>query len=136
MAVVTFDLAGFRVRYPEFAAVTDSLLGAYFAESGLYLNNTDASIVTDVAIRSTLLNMLTAHIAMINSGANGQGASGIVGRVNSATEGSITVSAEMGPPSGSSAWFMQTRYGANFWQATASYRAFRYIPGASAANVI
>ena len=134
MAVVAFDLAGFRLRYPEFATVADALLGAYFVESTVYLNNTDSSIVADVALRSMLLNMLTAHIAVLNSGANGQAASALVGRINSASEGSVSVSADMGPVSGSSAWFLQTRYGAAFWSATARFRTMRYIPGASRAQ--
>lgn len=131
MAVVAFDLAGFRVRYPEFATVADALLGAYFVESTIYLNNTDSSIVTDVVLRSMLLNMLTAHIAMLNSGANGQAASALVGRINSASEGSVSVSVDMGPVSGSSAWFMTTRYGAAAYQAMARFRTFRYLPGRS-----
>jgi hypothetical protein len=131
MAVVAFDLAGFRVRYPEFATVADALLGAYFVESTAYLNNTDSSIVADVVLRSMLLNMLTAHVAAMNSGVNGQAASGLVGRINSASEGSVSVSVDAGPVSGSSAWFMTTRYGAAFWNATASFRTMRYIPGAS-----
>lgn len=135
MAVVAFDLAGFRVRYPEFATVVDALLGAYFVESTIYLDNTDSSIVTDVVRRSLLLNMLTAHITALNSGVNGQPPAGIVGRVNSASEGSVSVSADMGPPSGSSAWFMQTKYGASFWQASANFRTFRYVAGSSAAQV-
>lgn len=131
MAVVVFDLVGFRVRYPEFATVADALLGAYFVESTAYLNNTDSSIVTDVVLRSMLLNMLTAHVAAMNSGVNGQAASGLVGRVSSASEGSVSVSVDAGPVSGSSAWFMATRYGAAFWNATARFRTMRYIPGAS-----
>ena len=131
MAVVAFDLAGFRARYPEFTAVADPLLGAYFSEATIYLNNTDTSVVTDINVRSLLLNMLTAHIAALNSGVSGQAPSALVGRISQASEGSVSVSADMGPPSGTSAWFNQTRYGASFWQAAAPYRAFRYLPGAS-----
>jgi hypothetical protein len=131
MAVAAFDLAGFRARYPEFTTVADTLLGAYFVESGVYLNNTDASIVGDVTLRSVLLNMLTAHIAELNSGVGGQAPSGLVGRISQASEGSVSVSADMGPPSGSSAWFNATKYGAAFWQATANFRTFRYVAGAS-----
>lgn len=131
MAVVVFDLAGFRVRYPEFATVADALLGAYFVEATAYLNNTDSSLVADLVLRSMLLNMLTAHVAAMNSGVNGQTASGLVGRVTSASEGSVSVSVDAGPVTGSSAWFMTTRYGAAFWQATARFRTMRYIPGAS-----
>jgi hypothetical protein len=131
MAVVAFDLAGFRVRYPSFATASDPLLNAYFAEACLYLDNTDASRVANVTARALYLNMLVAHLAALNFGENGQAPSGLVGRINSASEGSVSVSAEMGPPSGSSAWFMQTRYGAAYWQATAAFRTFQYLPGSS-----
>jgi hypothetical protein len=82
-------------------------------------------MVADAAVRSVLLNMLTAHIAALNS----PGASGVVGRVSSASEGSVSVSAELAVP-GSAAWFAQTRYGIAFWQATAQYRTATYRPPA------
>lgn len=131
MAVVTFDLAAFRARYPEFVSVADLTITAYFGEAQLYLDNTDASIVADVTRRAVLLNMLTAHIAVLNSGVNGEAPSALVGRVNQASEGSVSVSADMGPVTGSSAWFMQTKYGAAFWQASLPYRSFQYVPGSS-----
>lgn len=131
MAIVAFDLASFRARYPEFSSVPDPLMSAYFAEATIYLNNTDSSPVTNLPVRSLLLNMLTAHVAALNSGIDNTQASPLVGRISQATEGSVSVSAEMGPPSGTSAWFMQTKYGASFWQASLPYRSFRYIAGSS-----
>lgn len=131
MGIVTFDLATFRVRYPEFATVSDQLLDAYFDEATIYLNNTEASPVLDVVKRSLFLNMLVAHIAALNAGTNGAAASPLVGRINSATEGSVTVSVDMGAVSGSAAWYMQTKYGAAYWQATINLRGFRYVPGRS-----
>ena len=131
MAVVIFDVAKFRARYPEFDSVSDDLLQAYFTEATVYLNNTDTSPITDVNQRSVFLNMLVAHIAAISSGVGGQAASGLVGRVTSASEGSVSVSVEAGPSSASSWWYMQTPYGAQYWQATAPYRTIRYLPGGS-----
>lgn len=131
MGIVVFDPDAFIARYPEFSTLSPTLLNAYFAEATIYLDNTDCSRVGDVAQRSVLLNMLTAHVAALNSGVNGQAASPLVGRVNSASEGSVSVSTDMGPTSENSAWFMQTKYGAAYWQATAQYRTAVYIPGAS-----
>lgn len=128
MGIVAFDAAKFKVRYPEFATVVDPLLDEYFIEATIYLNNTDASPITDVAIRAVLLNMLVAHIAMLYSGANGKGASGLVGQITSASEGSVSVSVANAAATGTSAWFQQTKYGSAYWQATASFRTFRYIP--------
>lgn len=134
MAIVVFDIAAFRERYPEFDTVSDSLLDAYFAEATIYLDNTDCSPVTDVNQRAVFLNMLVAHIAALNSGVGGQKASGLVGRVTSASEGSVSVSVDAGPSGASSWWYMQTPYGAAYWQATAAWRTARYLPGASPSN--
>ncbi|WP_336747889.1 DUF4054 domain-containing protein [Pantoea vagans] len=131
MAVVVFDLAAFRARYPEFETVSDALLNAYFIEATVYLNNTDTSPVTDVNQRAVFLNMLVAHLAAMNSGVGGQASSGLVGRVTSASEGSVSVSVDAGPSSSASWWYLQTPYGAAYWQATLSYRTIRYLPGAS-----
>lgn len=131
MAIVVFDINAFRERYPEFDTVSDSLLNAYFVEATVYLDNTDRSAVCDVAIRAVYLNMLVAHIAAINSGVDGKGPTGLVGRVASASEGSVSVSTGEVPVTGTSWWYLQTPYGAAYWQATAPYRTIRYVPGAS-----
>ncbi len=130
--VVVFNPGQFKIRYPEFASLDAGLLQAYFDESALaYLDNTEASRVQQVEQRSVLLNMLVAHVAAINAGVNGQAPSPLVGRINTATEGSVSVAAAMDGVPGTAAWFMQTKYGAAFWQATAQYRTMRYVPGAS-----
>lgn len=128
MAVAVFAYPQWAARYPELAASVDAALaGAYFAEAGLYLDNTNTSIVDDVALRGVLLNMLVAHIAAL-AGATAAGAQGLTGRIASVTEGSVTLSTELELP-GSAGWFAQTKYGLAFWQATARYRTMRYLPG-------
>lgn len=131
MGVVVFDPAAFKQRYPEFTSVADGLLSAYFSEGTIYLDNTDQSRVQDLGFRTVLLWMLTAHIAAINSGVNGEGASPLVGRINNATEGSVTVGTDMGVVPFTAAWFLQTKYGAAFWQATAPFRTMQYVSGRS-----
>ena len=137
MSVVVFDSVAFLTRYPEFSSVNVAVLSAYFNEATIYLNNTDASPVTDGSqggLRAMLLNMLVAHIAKLNAVINGENPSDLVGRVDQATQGSVSVHADMGAMPGTAAWFMQTRYGAAFWQATASYRTMRYYAGSSQAQ--
>lgn len=133
MGIVVFDATAFKVRYPEFSTITDPVLSAYFSESTLYLSNAEGSRVVDVGQRSVLLNMIVAHIATLNSGVNGQSPSGLVGRINSATEGSVSVSADYGAVVNSQAWYVQTKYGAAYWAATAQYRTAQYRRGASRA---
>ena len=127
MTAVVFDPAAFKARYPEFAAVGVPLLSACFDQAGLYLSNSDNSPVRNLTSRAVLLNMLTAHIATLGGALSSDGQPRPVGRISSATEGSVSASMEYLAP-GSSAWFAQTQYGAAFWQATSSLRGFRYIP--------
>ena len=135
MTIAVFDPAAFKLRYPEFASVSDTVLSEIFHDAELYLDNTDCSPVQDVAKRLRLLNMLVAHIAKL-SGVAGLGGAGSaatggapVGLLGSATEGSVSVSYDTSHvPQGSAAYFAQTAYGYAFWQATAYLRTFRYIP--------
>ncbi|UMM08427.1 DUF4054 domain-containing protein [Gluconobacter frateurii] len=131
--VATFDYATWSQLYPALGESTNEAQATeYFAQAGDFLNNTPRSPVQDLVRRTRLLNLLTAHIAQLNlpTDAGGNGA-GTVGRVASAAEGSTSVSFDMGAQSGSSAWFMQTQYGAMFWQATAYLRQMRFVPGRS-----
>lgn len=138
MTAVVFDYATWVARYPEFASVSPLLVADYFTEAGMYVNNTDCSIVPADAVtfqpRKMLLNMVVAHIAALNAPVNGAPASPLVGRISQATEGTVSVQAEMLMPPGSSQWFMQTKYGAAFWSATRRYRTMQYVPGAPQVN--
>ena len=131
MGVAVFNSALFLGRYPEFTSAYNanpSIFVAMFAEAGLYLNNTDCSIVQDVTLRTVLLNMLTAHIAFLSGLLTADGQPRPVGRVATANEGAVGASFDypaMTP--GSGPWFCQTQYGVAFWQATTCYRGARYF---------
>lgn len=128
MAVAVFNATTFKARYPEFATVANDFLGALFVEAGLYLSNKDNSPVQDVTRRTVLLNMLTAHIAMLGGALSANSAPQPVGRISSATEGSVSASFDSGAVPGSAEWYSQTQYGAAFYKATASLRGMRYAP--------
>lgn len=125
---VTFNYQTWIARYPEFCSVPEPLAQAYFDEATLYLRNDGTGPVSTESVQSTLLNMLTAHIAKINATINGQAPSGLVGRIVDATEGSVSVSVDSTPLPGSAAWYAQTTYGFAFWQATRAYRTAHYRP--------
>jgi Protein of unknown function (DUF4054) len=128
--VVVFDYSAWAARYPELASsVSQSLAQQYFNEAQLYCDNTPCSVIRDLCIRALLLNMVTAHIAALNAPLDGQPSSPLVGRINSATEGSVSVGTQLDMPPGSAQWYAQTKYGLAFWQATAQFRAMRYVPG-------
>ena len=132
---VVFDYGAWIARYPEFSGVSSDLAQAYFAEAGLYCANSITNPAFSLGILPTLLNMLTAHIAWLNAprDANGNPASTgtpaapTVGRISSATEGSVTVQIDNQYEPGTPQWFQQTRYGAAYWAATAPFRTGRYV---------
>lgn len=130
---VAFDYPLWAASYPELASsVTPTTAEAYWGMAAIYLPNTAGSLVRDNAPggqRAVLLNMLTAHIAKLNAPINGEAPSDLVGRISAASEGGVSVTAEMPGTTPNAAWFMQTKYGAQYWQATAQYRTMRYRAG-------
>lgn len=127
MAVAVFDYTAWVTRYPEFGAVSSQRAALFFAEAALYLDNTDASPVSDAGQRLVLLNMLTAHVAALGGALEADSKPGPVGRVSSASEGGVSVSFDAGALPGSAAWYQQTAYGLSFWQATRRFRSATYV---------
>ncbi|HFC6390697.1 TPA: DUF4054 domain-containing protein [Neisseria lactamica] len=125
MPAVVFDKARFQTAYPEVRAA-DAQLEMWFAQAESLLDNTGRSIVKKPEEREMLLFLLVRHFAALNERA-AQG--GLVGRIASASEGSVSVSADMGAVGGNAAWYLQTPHGATYWQLTAKYRRFRYVSG-------
>lgn len=125
MPAVVFDKARFQTAYPEVRAA-GAQLEMWFAQAESLLDNTGRSIVKKPEEREMLLFLLVRHVAALTERA-AQG--GLVGRIASAAEGSVSVSADMGAAIGNAAWYLQTPYGATYWQLTAKYRRFRYVSG-------
>ena len=109
--------------------MTAGLAAELFEEAGNYLSNADTSPVQDVTSRLRLLGMLVAHLAQMSVGSSIRPATGLVGAITSASEGSVSVGLESAGVTAANAWYMMTTYGANFWNATAYLRMFRYMPG-------
>lgn len=127
--IATLDPVAWAARYPEFATLSSTTVTALFNEATVYHANDGSGPVNDMNRQTLLLWMLTAHIAAINYGMNGDPPSPIVGRVSSATQGSVSVSADMAGVPGSAAWFMATKYGAAYWQGSAAYRTAQFRTG-------
>lgn len=130
-AIGTLVIADFRAAYPAFATnPPDAVITAYFALAGeVWLRNDGTGPVRTTTLQTALLYMLTAHLCQLFSGPDGNDPSGLVGRISSATQGSVTISTEY-EGTMNSAFFTQTPYGAAFWQATAAFRSFpAYLPG-------
>lgn len=125
--VVVFVAADFKAAYPEFATVADAMLTRNFGFAQIILSNSCRSIIPDAVTRETFLYLLTAHITALFNGVNGLPPAGIVGRVNTATQGTVSVGADF-PANPDEAWFIQTQWGAMFWQLTVPFRTAHYIP--------
>jgi len=129
--VVAFDWGFFQGAYPELSSsVTSQQAQGYFNRATMLCDNTPMSPICDSSVggqRYTLLHLLTAHITALNAPLNGSPSSPLVGRISNATEGSVSVQADMGNNQPrAAAWYQQTKYGAEYWAATAQYRTMRY----------
>jgi hypothetical protein len=126
--VVEFDPAEFKELYPAFATVADEALELNFMAAEMFVNNTCCSRVQDANKRERLLNLLVAHITQLLPGINGQPPAGIVGVITDASEGSVSVSTSVGNIPFTAVYFAQTQFGLMFWQLTAPFRQFVYVP--------
>lgn len=126
--IVDFDVAAWSAAYPTLAKdLTPGQAQGYFDLACLSLNNTAASLVRDLNERRVLLWLLVAHQAQL--GAMSSQSGGMVGRVSSASRGSVSVSSDTHSLPRDAGWFGQTQYGLTYWQATVKYRQMRMIPG-------
>lgn len=126
--VVTFDPAAFKAAFSAFANVDDGVLTGYFAMAECYVNNSPASAVQNLAVRTQLLNLVTAHIAFLMGRASaGDGSSAaVVGQMVSAGEGSVNVAYAQVQAKNAEFW-AQSQYGLLFWQMALPFRTFRYM---------
>jgi hypothetical protein len=134
-APIQFNYAGWVATFPVFANVSAPLAQTYFDLATLYFS--DCGWLASLRQAPTLLNLLTAHVAWLmaprdddgNPASTGQPASPLVGRIDQASEGSVSVHADMGEANAASpsqAWYMQTTWGAAYWAALSQFRTFRY----------
>lgn len=130
--VVTFNAATWKAVFPEFSSVPDPVSTGYFLRAQLLFTNTQGNPAFPDGNMEMLFLLLVSHIATLSGPADESGNTPppgpqLVGRLTSASQGSVSVGAQWdGSGSPSEAWFTQTKYGAEFWQATAQYRTARY----------
>lgn len=128
--IAVWNYANWSLIFPELSAWTNSAQATqYWNEATMLLDNTACSPVKDVNQRTTLLNLLTSHICALRQPLGGEPSSQLVGRINQATQGSVTVQSEMNTAPGSDQYFSQTKYGAQYWQMSLPFRSARYAPG-------
>lgn len=124
--VVEFNANEFRELYPSIQA-TDAQLEMYFEMAETFLDNTPCSVVKDLGARKRLLYLLVAHIAMLTGMA--ESGNPVVGRIGNATEGTVSVGLDYGTMGNNERWYLQTPWGAMYWQLTKRYRSMVYRLG-------
>lgn len=135
MAVVTFDPTAFKTEYPEFNTAPNVVSDArannmFLIASTTLLDNTDNGPVMDVTQRTQLFYLLVAHLLLIYGTSDTPMLNNAPpGRISSATQGTVSSQFEYQVPQGSAmmAWYLQTKYGALFWTATAPFRSAKYF---------
>lgn len=141
---VTFDYAAWQAMFPDFANVSSAYATSCFTRATFLCQNNAANPVVSRSFGDTtqltyFLNLLTAHICWLNAPqvngipntTGGASPSPLVGRVSQASEGTVSVSTDLGAgnmPQGM-AYYAQTKWGLEYWQASAGYRQGPYIPG-------
>lgn len=138
-APVTFDPTAWKAAFPEFVACSDAQANSWFARASFICGNEACNPLNAVTGRlQMMLWLLTAHIGWLNAprdandnpASTGSPGSPIVGRIDQASEGSVSVHADMGDAtagSPSQPWYMQTKYGSEYWYGTADMRTARYV---------
>lgn len=133
---VDFNYQTWVAIFPEFSGCSPAQGNAWFVRAGMMCaNNPSNPAMATTGLLEQLLYLVTSHIGWLSAPRDANGcpsSSGtppapIVGRINSASEGSVSVGAEWsGEGSPSQAYWLQTRYGAEYWQMTAAFRTMRY----------
>jgi len=122
--IVTFDPVKFRATFPGAFPDTqysDLYLQACFNRAAMQISNDTGSSIP-VEPRESILYLTTAHIATI-----GMRDPNLVGQIVSAGQGTTSVSISGPTAIGSEAWWLQTSYGQEAWQATSPYRSFLWV---------
>ena len=129
---VSFDYAAWAIAYPQFTANASQAMvtGPILTLAQQYCRNDGGGPVTDATMQTQLLWLMVAHVAALFFGQNGDTPSALVGRLSSASEGSVSVSSEFPQQPPAAAWYNQTVYGAAYWVMMKPYRMGFYRPGA------
>lgn len=129
---VTFNYDYWVAQAPAFAGCSQVQGQAWFDLATTLCPNTAANPLGDLT--SQALYLLTSHVAWLNAprdaagrpAQSGSPPPGVVGRISSASEGSVSVSSEWQGGTVNQAWFLQTQWGAMYWQMSSPLRTMRY----------
>ena len=136
---VTFSFETWVAMFPEFSLLTPEQGAAYFMRAtGSFVGNQASNPANADGRLPYLCYLGTSHVAWLSCPKDGNGKpvavgappSQLVGRINSAAEGSVNVGLdfELGQDTGAlQAYLSQTPYGLEYLTAIATYRTARYL---------
>lgn len=125
--VYVFDPVAFKLAYPQFAKFTNEQLIQFFEEvENSVVDNTESSCFS-LANRKKWFYLLVAHNAELQNRID-SGNTGLVGRISSATEGSVSITTDYNMGDGAlGQWLNQTPYGAKFFALTTAWRSALWV---------
>jgi Protein of unknown function (DUF4054) len=121
--VTPLNLPEFREAYPQFVVFNDTQLNLLWMQAqvfGGFLNNIFVRKEDVVYWQQLVL----AHLCAISP--QGKGGDSPVGRISSASEGSVSGSFDF-PMSNTSAWWQQSQYGATVYQLMIMRGGYTYV---------
>jgi len=128
--IASFSYDTFIALFPQFNYLSGAQVQFYWNMATGFHRNDGGGPVTNVCMQEEMLQLVTAHVIQLFAPKrDGQGPSELVGRINNASQGSVSVGSEMPGATASSAWWQQTQYGAAYWELSKPFRTMRYIPG-------
>lgn len=128
-ASITFNYATWIPAYPQFINTPQPTIELVVVPLAQVQCRTDGgSPVRDQATLTVLFGLMVAHVTQLMFGSTIAPLTGVVGRVSQATQGSVSVSAEYNNPNPAAAWFLQTPYGAVYYQAISGFTLGVYAP--------
>jgi hypothetical protein len=123
VGAVVLSADNFKAMFPgKFAEATDEVISSYFGRAENLIANEETSNIRPEAKLEKVLYLCTAHLMTLYEDGRG----GAVGRISSASQGSVSASFDY-PISPTRAWWQQTQYGAELLQATQKVRSFHFI---------
>ena len=124
--IFVFDPAEFKGAFPQFSTFTDAQLNWLFESvENDVLDNTESACIA-LATRKKMFFLLVAHKAELQNRINSKNT--LVGRISSASEGSVSVSTDyLSSPTALAQWLNQTPYGAEYYALTAKYRTALWV---------
>jgi hypothetical protein len=132
---IPFDYDEWIRKFPELSGLPEQLAQGYWDEAGLIFRNDCTSPEWDLDKRREILDLLTAHCAMLFApppiGRGGGGANALGGVLtNKSVDGVSVGSSGLFPGvNGTQAWYLTTQYGQKAWRLMAAYRTFHYVQG-------